>query len=196
MSIPATAPMNQILLVLITAVVTGAVSISGIWLGSRLTRQNESQKWRRDRCLEAYSELVRVVELVRHESDICYLAKECGTEEHTKQAEIVFLKMAEMNRIATGLRLLMPRMVQDKIWELTFHVGDEIVTKSITCPKVDRSEVGSARAKSSKLIIDFISAARNDLGVDLPLDTIEGVRQYYGNPWRQLWWWLLRVLWR
>ena len=62
--------MNQILLVLITAVVTGAVSISGIWLGSRLTRQNESQKWRRDRCLEAYSELVRVVELVRHESDI------------------------------------------------------------------------------------------------------------------------------
>ena len=94
--------MNQISLVLITAVVTGAVSISGIWLGSRLTRQNESQKWRRDRCLEAYSELVRVVELVRHESDICYLAKECGTEEHTKQAEIVFLKMAEMNRIATG----------------------------------------------------------------------------------------------
>ena len=52
--------MNQLLLVLITALVTGVVSISGIWFGSRLTRVAEDRKWRRDRVVEAYAEFLRV----------------------------------------------------------------------------------------------------------------------------------------
>lgn len=56
--------MNQPTVVLITALVTGVVSMSGIWLGSRLTRENEDRKWRRDKALDAYSELLQAVEIV------------------------------------------------------------------------------------------------------------------------------------
>src|ERR1700730_12843286 len=44
--------MDQLLVVLITALVTAAFSFTGLWIGARLTRRNEARKWRRDRVLE------------------------------------------------------------------------------------------------------------------------------------------------
>jgi hypothetical protein len=190
--------MSQLLLVLITALVTGVISITGIWVGSRLTRVSEDRKWRRDRRLEAYSEFLLTVELAGKECDVCYLAQKCGAEEHVKQAEIVYHKLAEMSRSRLGVQLMAPRTIQNRMWDVTYHVG-ELVTKSITCPKLERRELDLEKSKGVDVISKFIFEARHDLGVDLPLDTIEGVRQYYSNPWRRLWWWLLwllRPLWR
>jgi hypothetical protein len=181
--------MGQSVLLIFTAMVGIVGTLGGVWLGRYLERENESRKWRRDRCLEAYSEFLRAAELVRHKCDISYRAKKCDTEEHTKQAELAFLKMAEMNRIARGVS---PNAVEASMWGVSSRIG-ELVTQSITCPKIELSEVDSAKAKVSKLIVDFISAARNDLSVNLPLDTVEGVRKYYGNPWRQRWWRLRRI---
>jgi hypothetical protein len=179
--------MSQSALLVLIAILGVTGTLSGVWLGNRLTRRNEDRKWRRDRCLEAYSELVRVVELLLHECDLTYVGQKCGTEEHTKQADLAYRKMAEMNRIALGMQLVAPRAVKEKMWELTAHVGNEIVPKSIRCPKIEGSEFDSAKTKAAKLMIDFIYDARNDLGIDLPLDTIEGQRQLLGTkePWRQ-----------
>jgi hypothetical protein len=190
--------MSQLLLVLITALVTGVISISGIWVGSWLTRAGEDRKWRRDRCLEAYSEFLLTVELVKKECDVCYLTKQCGTEEHIKQSELVYHKMSEMTRLRLSIQLLAPRVVINCMWAITHQMG-EIVKKSITCPKLERKDLDLEQGKSAEDITDFIYKARHDLGVDPPLDTIEGVREYYSNPWRRLWWWLLwllRPLWR
>ena len=80
--------MDQLLVVLIIALVTGAFSFTGIWIGARLTRGNEDRKWRRDHILEAYSELIHAVEVVISEAGLAY-GEACGTESHTKRREVV-----------------------------------------------------------------------------------------------------------
>jgi hypothetical protein len=165
--------MNQLLLVLITALVTGAVSVSGIWLGSYLTRGNEDRKWRRDRCLEAYSELLRAAESVRFEADAAYFGADCGTQEHAKQHGIVLEKVAEMYRTEQRVSLMAPDEVNARLLALAYHVGTEIGAKLSKCPKIDESERKLATEKFAKLLVRFINEARNDLGIHPPLHTIE-----------------------
>jgi hypothetical protein len=98
-------PMNKLTVVLVTALVTGVVSVSGIWLGSHLTGENEDRKWRRDHALEAYSELIRAVEAVRNAADISYFVEDCGTEKHAKQNGIVADKLAELLRVVQSVLL-------------------------------------------------------------------------------------------
>jgi hypothetical protein len=83
---------NQLIVVLITALVT----LSSVWFGSYLARGNEDRKRRRDRCLEAYSEVLRAVASVQFEADAIYCGADCETEEHPKQHGIVLEKVAEM----------------------------------------------------------------------------------------------------
>jgi hypothetical protein len=85
--------LNQLIVVLITAVVTGIVSISGIWFGSYLTRGTDTEKWRRDHALETYYQMVEAVQVVLTESDRIYITAECGTDNHVKQGEVVLAKM-------------------------------------------------------------------------------------------------------
>lgn len=183
--------MNQLLLVLITALVTGILSVSGIWVGSRLTRDNEDRKWRRDHALEAYSQFVEAVDEVRFESDRIYISTEyeCGTEEHKKQAEVVLDKMVKSDRLAQRLFLLAPEIVNARAMQLTAHMGTEIVTKSIVCPKIGKNERDAAMKHAAQLLVYFRSAARNDLDIHLPLHTREEWDQIRltEKRWWRLW---------
>jgi hypothetical protein len=107
--------MDQLLVVLITALVTGVVSVSGIWFGSYLTRGNEDRKWRRDRCLQAYSEVLEAVYMVGFEADRVYFGGDCGTQEHGKQTAIVLEKTAEMYRTEQRVRLVAPDQVNARL---------------------------------------------------------------------------------
>jgi hypothetical protein len=103
--------MNQLIVVLITALVTGAISISSLWLGSRLTRSNEDRKWRRDHALEACSTFISLVDAITLEADNAYLL-ECGTEEHAKQGVIVVEKLSELFRTSNRIVLLASKELQ------------------------------------------------------------------------------------
>jgi hypothetical protein len=161
--------MSQLLVALITALGTGA----SIWFGSYLTRGNEDRKWRRDRCLEAYSEVLRAVESVRFEADATYFGADCGTEEHAKQHEIVLEKVAEMYRTEQRVRLVAPDEVNARLGALTHHVGTEIGAKLSKCPKIDEGGRKSATEKFAELLVRFNNEARNDLGIHPPLHTFE-----------------------
>jgi hypothetical protein len=162
--------MSQLLLVLITALVTGVPSI---WFGSYLTRGNEDRKWRRDRCLEAYSEVLRAVDSVRFEADATYFGADCGTEEHAKQHEIVLEKVAEMYRTEQRVRLVAPDEVNARLRALAYHVGTEIGAKLSKCPKIDEGGRKSAMEKFAELLVRFTNEARNDLGIHPPLHRFE-----------------------
>jgi hypothetical protein len=155
----------------VTSVLTGAVSISGIWLGSRLTRQNEDRKWRRESALQAYSELLGAVDKVRFESDHLYHT-ECGIE-RLKQADLVLDKVAEMDRISQRVFLLAPDAVNASMMKLTHHMGTEIVAKSNKLPRIEESERKAAMAKLAELLGHFRNEARNDLTIYPPLYTPE-----------------------
>ncbi len=180
--------MNQLTVVLITALVTGIVSISGVWFGSYLTRENETEKWRRDHALEAYTELIKAVEIVKFESDRIYIAKDCGTKEHNEQAEVVLDKVAEMDRIARRVFLLAPDTVTPSMNALIDHVGTQIAAKSNKCPKIEESEQVEARKKLAELLSSFGNAARNDLGVHPPRYSVEEWSKLLGSerPWWRL----------
>lgn len=178
--------MNQLLVVLITALVTGVVSVSGIWFGSYLTRGNEDRTWRRDRCLEAYSELLRTVEMVRFEADAAYSGADCGTQEHAKQHGIVLEKVTEMYRTEQRVNLVAPDEVNARLGALAYHVGTEIGAKLSKCPKIDESERKSAMKKLATLLVHFINQARNDLGIHPPLHTIEEWKKIVGTE--KSWW--------
>jgi hypothetical protein len=163
---------NQILLVLITALVTGVVSITGIWFGSRLTRKSEDRKWRRDHALEAYTELIAAIDIVIFECDRIYVGVKCGTTEHNEQAELVLEKLAEMDRIAKRVFLLAPSAVNNRMHSLTQHVGEKIAKALCACPKIKEGERDAAKDKLAVLLAAFTNDARNDLGIHAPLQRI------------------------
>jgi hypothetical protein len=157
-----------------------AGTLSGVWLGSHLTRGNEDRKWRRDRCLEAYSELLRVVETVHFEADAAYGA-ECGTQEHVKQYGIVLEKVAEMYRTEQRVRMVAPDEVNARLETLVKHVGTEIGAKLSKCPKIDENERKLAMEKFAELLVRFTNEARNDLGIHPPLHTLDEWSQMLGT---------------
>jgi hypothetical protein len=109
--------MDQLPVVLTTAFVT----IFCVWLGSYLTRGNEARKWRRERCLDAYSEVLGAIDMVRHEADAAYFDADCGTPQHIKQHEIVFEKVAEMYRTEQRVTLVAPDEVNAHLAALSLR---------------------------------------------------------------------------
>jgi hypothetical protein len=167
--------MNQLVIVLITALVTGVVSMSGIWVGSRLTRENEDRKWRRDHALEAYSEFIRLVNAIVAEAGNVYIT-ETGTVESVKHREKVLEKLTELYRTSDRVILLAPDELQAPLSALVKHVAGSFVTKSIQSPKASDAEVKAEGARLAEILADFTFKARNDLGVH-PLP----------KKWWQLW---------
>ena len=159
--------------VLLPVVVGGVIGILGGFVGpyfiQRAKDVADDRKWRRDKALDAYSEMVRAVEVVKYESDFVY-HWECGTETHFKRAEILLESVAEMYRIQQRVFLLAPNAVNARLLPLTSQVGVEIAEKSIKCPKIAESEREAARKTSVELMTAFEIEARNDLALHPPLD--------------------------
>jgi hypothetical protein len=173
--------MTQLVIVLVTALVT----IFTIWFGSYLTRKNDAEKWRRDHALQAYWEFLGAMEAVAFEADAAYYGSDCGTEKHVKQGGLILEKVAEMYRIEQRVILVAPDEVNARLRPLALHVGTEIGAKLSKCPKIDESELKAARAKYAELLVSFTNAARNDLGIHLPLRTLEEWSKTPKKPWRQ-----------
>jgi hypothetical protein len=174
--------MNQLVIVLITALVTGVVSVSGIWLGSRLTRRNEDRKWRRDHALEAYAEFIQATEAVISESAKAWLIK-CGTEEKAKQSAVVYDKLVEMYRAGNRIVLLSSNAVQKPFSALIEHLG--MFARMLgQCPKVSEAEQEAGQKKVAELQARFFAAARNDLGVHPHIDTREATEKARWKVWR------------
>jgi hypothetical protein len=121
--------MDQSILPIFLAVVGLVGTLSGVWLGNRLTRGNEERKWRRDQCLEAYTDVLHTCTIVQYESTAAYVS-ECGTSDHLRQASIVLEKVAEMYRAADRAILLGPQEVHKSVSELTVFCGKEVGGKS------------------------------------------------------------------
>jgi hypothetical protein len=151
-------------LVIALALLAVAGTLGGVWLGRYLERDNESVKWRRDRALEAYSEVIRAVEGVRNAADIAYFIEECGTEEHRKQIRLVGDKLAELLRVGQSVTLVAPTAVNVPVQMLREHMG-EVAQKSNDCPKIEKSERKAIMLKFSQFLTQFLSEARNDIGV-------------------------------
>jgi hypothetical protein len=176
--------MNQLAIVLITALVTGIISISAVWLGSHLTRENEIRKWRRDQALEAYVDVLKASATVYFESVATYLA-ECNTEEQTKHVHLVMVAVAELHGLANKVLLLSPKEMFDDFQNLASYLSKEIVGNSLKCPKIPNAEWDRIQgADFVRVQNDFILAARNDLGIHAPLLTAQELMKF-NQQWKR-----------
>ena len=153
-----------------------AGTLSGVLLGSYLERNNEALRWRRDRALEAYSEVIKAVEAVRNAADISYFTEGCETEKHGKQMGVVNDKLAELLRVVQSGMLVAPNAVNEPMWILRRYMG-EFAEKSNDCPRIEASERKAAISKFSQLLFQFLNEARNDIGVHASLHSMDTAKK-------------------
>jgi hypothetical protein len=151
----------------VLAVLAVVGTLGGVWLGRYLERGNEAMKWRRDRLLDAYSEFLRAVDIATVASAKAFEIA-CETQEHEKQREIAFEKVAEIRRVSDRILLLSSESVESPFQFLTNFVATEYVWAMVSCPKtpkLDRKLLGQGL---SQLLDIFIKSARDDLGIHPP----------------------------
>jgi len=167
---------TSIIAIILSLIAVGG-TLGGTWLGRLLERNNETRKWRRERCLEAYTEVFSSCDIVAFEADKAY-GIECGSLAHNKQCEIVLEKVSEMYRTVDKAILLGSQEVHEKLGDLTVYCGEEIGAKSVMCPKLSEGEWHKIR------VIDLVpffgdcrNAARNDLEIFPNLYSIAGWKE-------------------
>jgi hypothetical protein len=146
-------------------------TLVGTWLGRLLERSNEARKWRRERCLEAYTEVFNSCQMVDLAADYAYVYK-CESLEQAKQIAVITEKVVEMNRTLIKALLLGSPGVEKKLYDLTVYCGKEIATNSYMCPKLTRNEWDKIHLGFVARFSDCLNATRNDLGVFPKLDNI------------------------
>lgn len=150
---------------IILALIAVGGTLGGTWLGQMLERSNETRKWRRERCLEAYTEVFRACDIVVFVANNAY-EMDCQSVVRNAQIEIVLLKVSEMHRTVDKAILLTPQKVHEKLIELTRYCGEEIAAKSIKCPKLSKGEWHKIHVKDyARVFAACRNAARNDLDI-------------------------------
>ena len=164
---------TSIIAIILSLIAVGG-TLGGTWLGRMLERSNESRKWRRERCLEAYTEILNSCDRVIFEANKAYWI-ECGSLAHVKQSDVVIEKVSEMYRTADKAILLGSQVVNKQLGDLTVYCGKEIGAKSVMCPKLSKDEWHKISVTELALIFsDCRNAARNDLEIFPKLYSIDG----------------------
>jgi hypothetical protein len=166
---------TSIIAIILSLIAVGG-TLGGTWLGRMLERSNETRKWRRERCLEAYTQVMNSCDIVAFEANKVY-GIECGSLAHNKQSEVVLEKLSEMYRTVDKTILLGSQEVHKKINNLTLYCG-EITAKSLMCPKLSESEWHKISIKDfTPFYNECLIAARNDLELFPKLCRVEGFRK-------------------
>ena len=108
---------------IIQSIITVGGVLMGAWLGSRLMRGKEERQWRRDRCLEIYTDFILACEIVANQADQVVVQRKHETNQDTSDIELLYEKIKDMSRAADKALLLIPREM-DSIQELVTHCSN------------------------------------------------------------------------
>jgi hypothetical protein len=142
-------------------VVTG--TLAGIWLGSRLTRAKDDRQWRRDRCLEAYADVLRGCPILISEADRLYLAL---ADDPAAQAQLLHAKSLELNHAILKAILLSSDKMNITCTALTDCFG-RIASRANASPKWPVDEWNRlVTIEAAAIVGQFTAEAQNDLRGD------------------------------
>lgn len=167
---------TSIIAIILSLIAVGG-TLGGTWLGRVLERSNETRKWRRERCLEAYTEVLSSCDRVIFEANKAYTI-ECGSLAHVEQYDIVVEKVSEMYRMVDKIILLGSQEVINQLGALTTYCGKELGTKSCMCPKLSKDEWHKISVIDlAPIFSECRNAARNDLEIFPKLYSIAGLKE-------------------
>jgi hypothetical protein len=136
--------------------------LAGIWLSNWLTRAREVRQWRRDRCLEAYADVLRTNEAVVHKATTLFLEE---SDIVAKRQDLIE-QIAEFHR-ATQKALPLARIeIEEAFRALINHAEKEIAVKAGGCPKPSLDEWKKAvTADIGAVTGKLFAMARSDLAM-------------------------------
>jgi hypothetical protein len=88
--------------------------LAGIWLSNWLTRTREVRQWRRDRCLEAYADVLRTNEAVVDKATTLYLEE----SDIVAKRQALNEQIAEFHRVTQRALLLSPIEMEETFRDL------------------------------------------------------------------------------
>lgn len=145
-------------------------TLSGIWLGSRLSRSKENRQWRWDRRLEAYIDVIRGCEIITSEASKLYLGL---CDDLTIQLEILSEKVLKFHRAVQRVMLLAPAEMKATLNALVVHSESKIVTRAGASPKPPLDEWKNTTTGLAAIVGQFTNEARNDLDVHSPRHIVD-----------------------
>jgi hypothetical protein len=144
-----------------------AGSLGGVWLGRHLERSNEAVKWRRERRLEAYTDLLRTCDVILFEATKAHLMAE-PTPKAMAQNELVLKNVAEMHRLKDKVSLIGSAEIEGPVSELTMYYHQNMAERAVKLPKPSEDEWDKITAEAAGLYRKVVTLARTDIGVMEP----------------------------
>src|SRR6266480_381010 len=146
----------------ITAVIVGLMALGGVLLGRYLERSSEAMKWRRDRCLEAYTDMLQACDMVLNEANKAHVMEEPAPQASAQNA-LLYEKVAEMHRLRDMVSLIGSDEIEIPVSDLTMYYHLKIAERAIRLPKPLTDEWNTITAEAAKLYRTVAVLARKDL---------------------------------
>ena len=148
---------------IILALLALAGPLVGVWMGRYMERSNEATKWRRDRCLEAYTDVLATCNVVLTQACNAFAMEE-PTPQAIAQNTLLMTKVTEMHRAQDKASLIASRETDAALRRLTGHYFREIALRAIEIPKPSTDEWNKIIGVGADLYGSFAALARKDLG--------------------------------
>jgi hypothetical protein len=145
------------------AIAVALVGLVGVWVGRLMERSNEATKWRRDRCLEAYADVVATCHVVFIEANKTWVMGDPTTQQAIAQHELLISKVTEMDRAGDKASLIGSPEINEAIRRLTDHYREKIARQAIA-PKPSTDEWHKIVRDAGELHSIFVQQARKDFG--------------------------------
>jgi hypothetical protein len=151
---------------IIQTLISVAAALFGIWLGTRLSRKKDQQQWRRDRCLEAYTDVLRACSVMLDYGMVDWIKQAEGADrlvERDLESHIDLVTKNSRNLYHTldRVSLLAPIEVYKSAQELADHCMKFTRASGSNPPSSDE---WSKISKEYTILYDkFKDAARNEL---------------------------------
>jgi hypothetical protein len=106
--------MDPTLVPIIQGLITVSGTLGGTWLGIQLSKGKEERQWRRDRCLDAYAEVLTLSAQVLEKCE----DPRGRTTRDTEKEKLLWAKQAELVLASRKSAFLAPSAAQERIDEL------------------------------------------------------------------------------
>ena len=161
------APTVAVIAPIIQTLISVVAALFGIWLGTRLSRRKDQQQWRRDRCLEAYSDVLRACSIMMDQGMIDWIRNEQGVRRTVatdieNHMGLVAKNSRSMYSALDRVNLLAPTEVHKYAEQLVDHCVQ--FTRASLGNKVPSGKEWTTICQKYSLLYDsFKDAARDEL---------------------------------
>jgi hypothetical protein len=128
-----------------------------------MERSNEAMKWRRDRCLDAFFDVVTTCNVVFIEANKTWVMADPTTPQAIAQHDILISKVTEMDRAGDKASLIGSPEINEAIRRLTDHYGQKLARLAVA-PKPPKADWYEIVRDAGELHSIFVRQARKDLG--------------------------------